>query len=472
MSNTSTASDMARPARRSTRLSTSVPLTVMGVDSYRGPYRENVSTVTVSLHGCKYESKHDVLTNSWVVLEFSGADNGARLASIRGLVKWVKRPQEASGVYETAIELEEPGNVWGIDSPPEDWVAFCESRLKQASADVPKAKPFALPKPEAPVKIFSAEKSGHPAGTAARESKSIAPVSTERPVGQLVGEFHQQMERMLFEAAGAAVRERATSALDEVRHELEEEATRILTVVASSQTGLWIDQSVKQLNKASQESARGLHAAWTRRIDADVHKAIERIEERSRELETLAQSLSANALDRLQRALEASRTEGVDRIVSRLKEQSAPLIDRAKETVSDLSKRRQELEQTLEQSFLRSSARIGEICERSEARINSMIEQRLDSVREQLEQALQSATGLAIENFTASAEKEQAEARTRLHDALKPVTESALGDLKKEAADTSRQFALELKNYSKSHLELVGGAISDLAKGLGKLPKE
>ena len=472
MSNTSTASDTARPARRSTRLNAAVPLTVMGVDSYRGPYREDVSTVTVSLHGCKYESKHDVLTNSWVVLEFNGADNGRRLASIRGLVKWVKRPQDATGVYETAIELEEPGNVWGIDSPPEDWVAFCESRLQQTSADLPKSKPFALPKPEVTARALSAEKSGHATGGAARESKSVAPVSTERPVGELVGEFHRQMERMLFEAAGAAVRERATSTLEEVRHELEEEAKRILTVVASSQTGLWIDQSVKQLNKASQESARGLHAAWARRIDADIQKAIERIEERGREFETLAQSLSANALDRLQRALEASRTEGVDRIVSRLKEQSAPLIDRAKETVSDLAKRRQELDQVLEQSLARSSARIEEFCERSEERFKSIIEQSLDSAREQLEQALRSATGLALENFSASTEKEQAEARTRLRDALKPVTESALGDLKREAADTSRQFTIELKNYSKSHLELVGGAISDLAKGLGKLPKE
>lgn len=468
MSNTSTASDTARPARRSTRLHTAVPLTVMGVDSYRGPYREDVSTVTISLHGCKYESKHDVLTNSWVVLEL----NGGHLESVRGLVKWVKRPQDAGGVYETAIELEEPGNIWGVASPPEDWVAFCESRLRQTNADTPKSKPFAVPKPEASAKALSSEKSGHAIGAAPRESKSIAPVSTERPVGQLVGEFHQQMERMLFDAAGAAVRERATSALDEVRRDLEEEAKRILTVVASSQTELWIDQSVKQLNHASQESARNLHAAWARRIDADVHKAIERIEERSRELETLAQSLSANALDRLQRALEVSRSEGVDRIVARLKEQSAPLIDRAKETVSQLAKRRQELEEALEQSLARSSARIDEFCERSESRFKATIEERLDSVREQIEQVLQSATGLALENFTTSAEKEQAEARTRLHDALKPVTESALADLKKEAADTSRQFALELKNYSKSHLELVGSAISDLAKGLGKLPKE
>ncbi len=76
MSNTSTASDLARPLRRSTRLNAVVPITVMGVDSYRGPYREEVSTVAVSCHGCRYESKHDVLTNSWVMLELNGKNHG------------------------------------------------------------------------------------------------------------------------------------------------------------------------------------------------------------------------------------------------------------------------------------------------------------------------------------------------------------------------------------------------------------
>ena len=63
----------------------------MGVDSYRGPYREEVSTVTVSCHGRRYESKHDVLTNSWVMLELPGKEKEGE-STRPGLVKWVKRP--------------------------------------------------------------------------------------------------------------------------------------------------------------------------------------------------------------------------------------------------------------------------------------------------------------------------------------------------------------------------------------------
>ncbi len=467
MSNTSTVSDIVRPLRRSVRLNKAFPITVMGVDSYRGPYREEVSTITVSLHGCKYESKHDVLTNSWVRLELNNEESGGQPISARGQVKWVKRPQDTTGVYETAIELEEPGNIWGIDSPPEDWLTVPDSGLEQTNAP----KPFAVPKPLPLAKSPVLEQRDVALEPISRETTSTVS-SVDRPVGQMVGEFHQQMEKMLFEAAGAAVRERANSTMQEIHHGLEEEAKRILTVVASSQTSLWIEQSLKQLNKASLESARNLHAAWTKRMEVDIRKAIERIEERSREFDTLAQSLSANALDRLQHGLETSRAAGVERIVSRLKDQSAPVIDRANETMSELNRRREEFEAALDRSFEKSSARIEDICKRLETQFESAVQERLDASREELERTIQAFTTAALNQFTVSAQQQEAEAQTRLREAVQPVAETTLSDLKAKAAETSRQFACELSEYSRNHLELVSSAISGVAKGLGKLPKE
>jgi hypothetical protein len=469
MSNTSTASDLTRPLRRSTRLNAVVPITVMGVDSYRGPYREEVSTVAVSCHGCRYESKHDVLTNSWVMLELNPTNQGTDTISARGLVKWVKRPLDANGTYETAIELEDPGNIWGIDSPPQDWVAFCESRLKEPAPA--KSKPFAVPKPEPVSKPAAPEQPGNGAGVAPTVAKPSPSSSLERPVGQLVGEFHQQMEKILFEAAGAAVREKATSTLDDVRHGLREEAKAVLTELASSQTGPWIEQSLKQLNKVSQESAKTLHAAWTRRLDSDIRRALERVEERSKELDHLAQSLSANALDRLQRGLESSREEGVDRIVSRLKEQSAPVIDHAKETIAELVQQREELEKVLDQALSKATGKIEEVCSGFEKQFEMIVRERLDSAREELQKTIQAAASTALDRFNSSAQRQEAEAQARLQTALAPI-EAALGDIQEKAAETTRRFSLELESQSRAHLELVGTAISDVAKGIGKLPKQ
>jgi hypothetical protein len=469
MSNTSTASDLTRPLRRSTRLNAAVPITVMGVDSYRGPYREEVSTVAVSCHGCRYESKHDVLTNSWVMLELNPTNHGTDTISARGLVKWVKRPLDANGTYETAIELEDPGNIWGIDSPPQDWVAFCESRLKEPAPA--KSKPFAVPKPEPVAKPAVSEQSANGAGAAPVVAKPSPSSSMERPVGQLVGEFHRQMEKILFEAAGAAVREKATSTLDDVRHGLREEAKAVLTELASSQTGPWVEQSLKQLNKVSQESAKTLHAAWTRRLDSDIRRALERVEERSKELDHLAQSLSANALDRLQRGLESSREEGVDRIVSRLKEQSAPVIDHAKETIAGLVQQREELEKVLDQALSKATGKIEEVCSGFEKQFEMIVRERLDAAREELQKTIQVAMSASLDRFNSSAQRQEAEAQARLQTALGPI-ETALGDIQQKAAETTRQFSLELENQSRAHLELVGTAISDVAKGIGKLPKQ
>lgn len=458
----STTTDLTRPLRRSTRLHASVPLTVMGVDSYRGPYREDVATVTVSCHGCKYESKHDVLTNSWVMLELPDKESKGEPISARGLVKWVKRPLDAGGTFETAIELETPGNIWGIDTPPQDWVTFCESRLPPSGNG--KTKPFAVVRTEPQPKAVVAPK---PAA-----GLPVAPpvkAGAQPSAGLVMGEFHQQMEKMLFEAAAAAVREKAGSTLDEVRRNLRDEARRALAEVASSQTAAWIEQTTKQLNRVSQESAKTLHAAWTKRLEADIARAVERVEERSRELDTLAQSLSANALDRLQRGLESSRGEGVDRIVSKLKEQSAPVIEHAKETIAELAKQREQLEAVLEQSTAQSTAKIEEICAGFEKKFEMMIRERIDAAREEIENAIRSATSSALSDLSHSVQQQEAEAQRRLREASESL-QSALSDLKENASEASRQFAVELSNHSRTHLESVSNALAEAARGIGKPP--
>lgn len=465
MSNSSVANDLVRPLRRSTRLNAIVPITVMGVDSYRGPYREDVSTVTVSCHGCRYESKHDVLTNSWVMLELPPKGKGESV-SARGLVKWVKRPLDTSGTFETAIELENPGNIWGIDSPPQDWVTFCESRLQSSGNG--KSKPFAVPRPEPQTK--PATPSGAGVSITSVVNNSRAPMRPDqRPSGLVMGDFHQQMEKMLFDAAATAVREKASSTMDEVRHSLREEAKRALVEVAASQTTTWIEQALKQLNRISQESAKTFHAAWTKRLESDIAKALERVDDRSRELDTLAQSLAANALDRLQRGLESSRGEGVDRIVSKLREQSAPVIDHAKETIAELSRQREQLEVILEQSIARSTAKIEEICVGFEKQFEMIIRERLDAACDELQTTIQSSVAAAVTDLSSAAQEQHTESQARLREAFDSL-ESALGELKQQAAETSRQFVSELGKHSRNHLESMSTAIAEAARGIGKTP--
>src|SRR5580704_7216714 len=162
MSNSPIATASNRPARRSTRLNESIPIRVEGVDSYRGPYSEEVATVSISAHGCKYRSKNQVLTNALVILELKNDKPDAKPVAARGRVKWITGPH--SGLFETAIELEDPGNIWGIPTPPKDWLQL--GSPKTIEIDTSKSKPFAVPRPESASQV--------PAVSASKDAQTVS----------------------------------------------------------------------------------------------------------------------------------------------------------------------------------------------------------------------------------------------------------------------------------------------------------
>jgi hypothetical protein len=464
VSNSSLALHSGRGARRSTRVNRAVPVVVAGVDSFRGPYQEEVSTIAVSCHGCRYESKYEVLPEASVLLQLNPKTPDSKPVSTRGRVKWTKRPSESGGLFQTAIELEEPGNIWGIDAPPTDWLPFIAQR--PADTDTSKAKQVAVLRP-------NLNSEAYPGAAAEPRAKSAAPRAPESnpsaasaarpaapPVGQLIGGFQQQMEKMLSEAADAAVRERTSTLLNDVRAGLRNEAKRLLAEATSTQAERW------------GESARTLHVQWTRKIEGELQQALTRMEMRHRELEELSERLTTKAHDRLETFIEGSRKDAVDKIVARLKEQSAPVIESARKVAADLTRHEHELE-TLCQRFAEKSAmQIEETCTRLDKQFEMILRERLDSAREELDRAAAEAAKKAFGHVHASSQLEIEKAQARLRQALDQVTEGSLASLKEKAADISRQFGGELSHYSRSHLEFVSGAISELAKGIGKLSKD
>ncbi len=110
--------------RRSTRIVQAVPLTVAGVDALGRRFSEHTSTLIINCHGCRYQSKHYVLKNMWVTLEVPHPETGQPPRTVRGRVAWIQRPRTVRQLFQVALELELPGNAWGIAFPPDDWFAF------------------------------------------------------------------------------------------------------------------------------------------------------------------------------------------------------------------------------------------------------------------------------------------------------------------------------------------------------------
>ncbi len=472
MANPSAAGNSYRAARRSTRREEAVLVTVSGVDARRGPYSEKVSTLTISCHGCKYPSKYQVLPDALVTLELHPETNGSAKISTRGRVKWIQRDPDTGGPLYTAVEFENPQNIWPVSAPPADWLQFAEAQeLERKRGPEPvQTKPVAVLRPEITVAAKKPERASIITTSEAPRTQPLP--AGNRALAPLMGEFQQQMELMISEAAATAVREKTASLVTEIRAGLREDAKTILVQVAAQQAGDWATQCLKQIQQASQDSAQTLHSRWTKKIAADFGESLQRIETRQREVEMLSETLFANSLERLQRTLETFHQEAVERLVVRLKDRMAPAFKDAKEVAGGLTKQKEEIEKSLADSSEKTAAKIEETCERLEKQFEIVMRARLDSAQEELERLARGVATSTMQNFTAASGRHEKEAQARLRQESERVVESAKKSLEQKAAATSNEFANEMTHYSRSHLEFVSGAIGELAKGIGKRSKD
>lgn len=431
---TNVAADSTKPVRRSTRVDCPIPMKVSGVDAWRGPYTEQVSTLTVSAHGCKYQSAHQVLNDSVVILEFNG-DRNKTVRSARGRVKYVKRPPGPGLPFETAVELDYPGNIWGLNEPPNDWLPFVAS--KQVDLDASKHKPFTL--------------------TSAAAN---------------AGGFQQQFERVLSDAAATAVHEKTRATFEELRPRIDEEMRTIVWEATRTVAASAIEDALKRIKTTAHEVSSALRVHWSEKIEAELRAACEQVEKRRREIDDVAESLSVSALDKLQNAMEASRKESVDRIVERLKEQSAPLLDHAQTVIGELDQHAKNLSAALECSIEESNARIQEAHAALEERFEKTLGERLTLAQEDFASSARSAMKDALEDFRSQAKKQESESKARFQAAIETTVRENLDLTKEKAAAISQKVAGEMEDYSRNHLELVGSAIADLAKGLSKKPRK
>jgi len=198
--------------RRSTRIVQAVPLMVTGVDALGRPFAERTSTLIINCHGCRYQSKHYVLKNMWVNLEIPHAEPGHAPRRVRGKVAWIQRPRTVRQLFQVALELEAPGNVWGIGFPPDDWFPFPEETPFFPNAVAPAdltGSPLPSNPPGAPLPIEEVEP-----GVATPDNIRVFPAPTSttdaslqlaRQVARLLAEARQQIHAAAREAAVQAV---------------------------------------------------------------------------------------------------------------------------------------------------------------------------------------------------------------------------------------------------------------------------
>jgi hypothetical protein len=212
--------------RRSTRIVQAVPLTVAGVDALGRQFTERTSTLIINCHGCRYQSKHYVLKNMWVTLEVPHPETGQPPRSVRGRVAWIQRPRTVRQLFQVALELELPGNAWGIAFPPEDWFAFPDAShtaIDTSAAHLPEdsqqsaeaaehphesLSPAAEADFDLPLSDTDAASVPHPErlrAFPAPASTTDASMQLARQVTRLLADARQQIHAAAREAAAQAV---------------------------------------------------------------------------------------------------------------------------------------------------------------------------------------------------------------------------------------------------------------------------
>ncbi len=277
------------PKRRSTRILRAVPLTVKGVDSARAPYAEQVSTVEISSHGCKYNSRYDVFQGQHVTLQMGHNEYEEPACSVGGVVKWVQRPSAAREPFRVAVELEVPGNVWGIELPPKDWLPLPEPKV----VELPTAERSTVAQ-TAPLATGRRSDDGPALLPDSLGTQAAAPLSPL--IARLTSEFGEQIQRIISEAAAAAAVGETSRLLAESRTQLDDEVKKVVQGLVASHTDRWLRWMTQQMNQALQATAKTLHEQWTRKLELDLRQASERLAARNAELNHQALELATKGL--------------------------------------------------------------------------------------------------------------------------------------------------------------------------------
>jgi len=333
--------------RRSTRIYSSIPLAIQGSDAFRAPYLENVYTLTVNCHGCRYRSKYEVIQGDMVYLEVKQSSEHRATYSCQAQVKWVQRLMTKDLHFEVALELVAPGNIWGIVSPPDDWFPIQVAKAIERGNTL-REQPLTT-EIEQQVAPTLNEESARISHQERSDATAVLPLSD----GQLMAGFGQQIESMISHTATAAFAKERENLMGEFRTQ-QNEATRKRECEISPSKDELTRRVLKELNDAHETAARITYERWNKKIEQDMKNAAQCMVTQALEVSRRVESITVSAIERLQRNMEASRNEAADRFLSRLREQLAPLLEDAQVTLQDLTaseKKLRDKSQAIRQRF-------------------------------------------------------------------------------------------------------------------------
>jgi hypothetical protein len=453
-------------ARRSTRIDRSVPLIVFGQNRMGEPFVERTVSTSLNLHGCRYPSRHDYGVGSWVTLQVVGLNVEPKPPAVRARVRSAHTAQSSRELQQVGVELESPGNVWGVVTPPQDWMGAggtntAMSQFAAAVAPVLDPPPMTAKLDEPPVNAEHkmAEVATFPSPSSA-VSKPQAPKLAETPktqrvvitpdglIAALQGKLQQAAEKAVQVALagqmGEAVRE-ALSSIDDVRQSSVREIqelfpTRVETMGLSSKD----------------EFAGEIASHWKEQME----KYRSQAEEMAQRLEKQAAELRRE-LARSQEFVERMTLEKEPEIQARLKEAVAQATSQFEAAAARSADRRYQLmlentQAMMQEALLKLDARSAEV----QAQVQSAVNSALGAFQRQTDQHVNAVLSETKERAVSALSSLDAENRARC-EARRSALETEVARAAERSTD---QFRKGMKAFLYSCLVAAVSAVDEHSK--------
>ena len=401
------------PKRRSSRISKAIMLAVQSVDASRAPYREEVTTGSISCHGCTYKMRHEPRPGDIVVLDTGSGSTGHSGFPSRARVKSIQRLNTPNDpTYNVGVELEIAGNIWGISSPPADWFPRQSGNLVESASHGRELQLIARTEPQ---RALARTEAATPVPVLKKNEAAavLSPWFTN-----LMNALSNQVQLAVSEIAAMTLANERQRLLDEFRFQIQNEATGTIEhVIATSKEEL-ARRALKVLNEG-------------------------------------AEAIMTGTVERLQRNLETSRTQATERFVSRLREQVAPVMKEAKADLEKLV-----ASQTV---FKKESQAIyRQVTDQLESDANA----RLLQSHDQLEKNSTSVVNECNEKMLELSQAFEKIARDSAQNMIASATDEGNKNLEERAAEISSHFTDQLEGHVRSYLEFIGESIKEFPKKL------
>ena len=462
-------------SRRSTRIDRTVPLVVVGQTKLGLSFQERTSAVSLNLHGCRYPSRHDYAVGSWIGLQVLEANGENAAPVMRAQVRSIHPPMSPRELYQIGVELEAPANVWGVPSPPEDWLRLLgvdTSKMHDAAvATSPAAEPEHSHSSEASVASAPATvRTMPPAGPEYRSTgvasfpsqpPQVAPKS-ERVVitsDQLVAAVQGKLQAAAEKAVQTAINAHLTDAVRQSLNKMDEVCkTSIHQIEQHSQERLEV-----MMRTTREEMMSGMEArlAEDRSRWEEMQQSFQaRTNELSQRLESLAGETQRSLTD-AQGVLSRVGTEVEPRILDRLNQSIARAADDFEAAATRVSDR--QLVRLMEDKQMVTREAAAQLQAYS-ADIRAQLQTNAHTTMEEFKRQTEVQVDLIISEATQRVMSQLAALDAESRVAIESRRRSIEGDIAHATEQSTEQFRTGMKAFLYSCLVAAVGAVDEHAK--------